>query len=149
MILDNNLVFADAVATGNTGTRILGDVVDLDVARDIGAGKPLYVIVTIDTAITAGAGGTIQFKVTSADDAALTTNAEDHLVSVNYDAASGVAAGTIVLSAALPAEGMTYGRYIGVRETVATANTTAGKVNAFLALDGKAYKAYPQGQAYV
>tara|TARA_R110000851_G_scaffold287513_1_gene441503 strand:- start:11278 stop:11718 length:441 start_codon:yes stop_codon:yes gene_type:complete len=143
MLLDKFNTFAYAAATGNTGTSVVGDVVDTgDVVRDLGAGQPIYLIANVDTAIAAGAGGTYQVVLTHADDAALTTNAENIVTSVAIDAAAGIEAGTRLITVALPS--VNYKRYLGVREIVAGANTTAGKINAFLTLDANSYKAYAQ-----
>ncbi len=50
MILDSRVEFADATSVAAVaGTALIGNVVDLETARDIGSGEPLYFIVTIDT----------------------------------------------------------------------------------------------------
>ena len=141
MITDKLNRFADAEATGNTGTRVIGDVIDLEIVRDMGAGKPVYLNVTVDTAITAGAGGTYQIALTSGTDASLSSPV-NHVLSAELDAASGIAAGTVILNVALPMEGTEYKRYIGLREIVGTANTTAGAIDGFLTVDGRSYKSY-------
>jgi len=149
MIKDANNTFADGVATGNIGTNLVGDVMDLEQVRDIGAGKPVYLTVHAVEDITAGAGGTYQVVLTSADDAALTTNPVNHLTSAELDAAATIAAGTAILKVALPMEDPEYKQYVGIREIVGTANTTAGSIDAFLTLDARSYKAYPQGKRFV
>lgn len=141
MIIDKLNRFADAVATGNTGTRVLGDVIDLGTQRrDMGVGETIGFRVQVDTAIAAGSGGTWAVKLTTADDAALSTNAIDLVTSATLDAAAGVAAGTVVLNVYLPST--LFRRYLGVKEVVGTANTTAGKIDAFLCKDLIAYNAY-------
>ena len=49
MILDTYGTFADAEATGDTGTRVVGDVIDLGAPppRDIGQGQPMYLMVLV------------------------------------------------------------------------------------------------------
>lgn len=141
MIVDSLNKFAEGTATGNTGTRVIGDVIDLGAPnRDLGAGEPIYLNVVVDTAITAGAGGTIQFALTSAADAALTSSPVNHLITGTLDAAAGVAIGTVLFNVALPSA--LYGRFLGVREIVAVANTTAGKIDAFLSRNQNAYRSY-------
>lgn len=143
MLLDQLNTFAEAVATGNTGTRILGDVIDLGtVSRDVAAGHPIYVEVTVETAIAAGTNGTYQIVVTHADNAALDSGNVNVLTSASFDAASGIPAGTVLLRAALPS--LDYKRYIGVQEVVGTANTSAGAVNAHLTFDLISHKAYAE-----
>ena len=145
MQLDAANVFGESIATGSTGTNNLGDVIDLAVERDIGAGQPVFANAVVQTAIAAGTGGTYQVKVVSADDAALSSNVVEHVTSAEFDAASGIAAGQTLLNVALPAEvaGGGYGRYLGVQEVVGTAATSAGAVDVYLSHDQRAYQAYP------
>src|ERR1044071_4318389 len=67
MILDKRTEFADAVSVAATaGTALIGSQIDLTTARDIGNGRPVYLIITTDTEIiTGGSAGTIQFKLAS------------------------------------------------------------------------------------
>ena len=60
-ILDKRAEFADAVSVAAAaGTALIGSQIDLGVARDIGNGEPLYLVLTCDTSIiTGGAAGTI------------------------------------------------------------------------------------------
>lgn len=148
MLTDALNTFALAEATGNTGTRAIGDVMDLsEVPGDIGAGRPMYFYAQVDTEIEAGAGGTIVFQLVTADNDALTTNAEILFATAALDAATGVAAGTVLFNVALPSR--TYRRYLGVREVVAVENTTAGKIDALLTEDLIAYRAYPQAEGVI
>ena len=143
MIIDKLNTFASAVATGATGTRILGDVIDLGAAsRDMGAGVPVYLNVVVSTGITlASSTGTYQVKLTSASNAALSSGNVDHVLSAAVaTSTTAIPAGTVLLSVALPSA--TYGRYLGVQEVVTTTSTNAGAVNAFLSKDQVAYTAY-------
>lgn len=143
MLLDQLNTFAEAVATGNTGTRVVGDVIDLGaVSRDLAAGHQVFVEVTVETAIAAGTNGTYQIVVTHADNDALSTNAVNVLTSASFDAEAGIPAGTVLLRAALPS--VDYKRYIGIREIVGTANTSAGAINAHLTFDLISYKSYAE-----
>jgi len=142
-ITDFNLTFADAEATGNTGTRIVGDVINLEDVRDIGSGQSLYLVLSVETAIAAGTDGTIQFALTTGTDASLSSPV-NLLTSAVYDAEAGVEAGTYIFNVALPMEGPAYKQYLGVREIVAEANTSAGAINAYLTLDPVAYRSYPK-----
>lgn len=144
-ILDERLEFADATSVAAAaGTALIGDVIDLETARDIGNGQPLYLVITTDTEIiTGGSAGTIQFKLASDAQAAIATDgsATDHWASrlfVTDDAAANdtlMNAGGIIACIALPAEGPVYERYLGILAVIATTTVTAGKINAFLTLD--------------
>lgn len=155
MIMDELLEFADAtsVAAG-AGTALIGDVIDMTVVRDIGNGKPVYLIITVDTEIiTGGSAGTIQFQLASDAQAAIATDgtATVHWASklfVTDDAAANDAqmnAGGVIACLALPAEGATYERYLGILAVIATTTVTAGKINAFLTLDPSKWVATPDG----
>lgn len=142
MLNDQNLVFTESGATGNTGTRLVGDVIDLTDARDIGAGEQMFVNVLVATGITVGSStGTYQVKLSSATDSAISSGVVDHVISAEVaTSTTAVPAGTVLLNAAIPAAA--YGRYLGIREVVATQNTNAGAITAFISRDQAAYTNY-------
>ena len=76
MILDERTEFADAVSVAAAaGTALIGDVIDLTVARNIGNGKPVYLVITVDTEIiTGGVAGTLIFQLVSDAQAAIATD---------------------------------------------------------------------------
>lgn len=153
MILDNALEFADAVSVAAAaGTANIGDVIDLTLARDIGNGQPLYLVINVDTEIiTGGTAGTIQFQLVSD---AVTSPATDGNQTIHYISDTFVTDDTLLIDdelragaypfvVALPLEGKEYERYLGVQAVVATTTTTAGAINAFLTLDPVGWKSYP------
>ena len=146
MILDERTEFCDATsAILNIGNAIIGDVVDLGATptlRDIGNGEPLYLVIQVDTAFV-GATATIQFQLASDSTANLATSKTVHYDTGAIAVASYIAGFTKVV--ALPME-VTYERYLGLWETVATANVTAGAINAFLTHDVAKWAAYDDGQ---
>jgi hypothetical protein len=77
MIMDERTEFADATSSvaAVAGTALIGDVIDLGtVARDIGSGQQVFLVITVDTEIiTAGAAGTIKFQLASDAQAAIAT----------------------------------------------------------------------------
>lgn len=154
MILDSLLEFADATSVAAAaGTALIGDVIDLQEARDIGNGEPIYLVIQCDTSIiTGGSAGTVKFQLASDAAAAIAT---DGSATVHYDTgtiatgASGsglTAAGATIAAIALPMEGNAYERYLGILCVTATTTTTAGAINAFLTKDVSKWKAYPDGQ---
>jgi hypothetical protein len=153
MWVDGLLEFADATSVAAAaGTALIGDVVDLGtVTRDIGAGEPAYLVISVDTEIiTGGTAGTVQFALASDAQAAIATDgsATIHYLSrafVTDDAAANDAAmnaGAFPVVVAIPAEGPVYERYLGILAITATTTTTAGKINAFITSDPKWYRAY-------
>lgn len=143
MLFDKHLLFTENGSTGASGTRLVGDVIDLTASGlDIGAGEPVYLNVLVTTGITvASSTGTYQIKLTSATDSAISSGTVDHVISASVaTSTTAIPAGTVLANIALPAG--TYGRYLGVQEVVGTTSTNAGKITAFLSKDQAAYKAY-------
>jgi hypothetical protein len=145
MIMDERLEFADAVSVAAAaGTALIGDVIDLgSVARDIGQGQPVYLVITTDTEIiTGGTAGTVKFQLVSDAQAAIAVDgsATVHVDTGDFvtdDAAANSAqlnAGGVIFAGPIPLEGNVYERYIGILAITATTTTTAGKINAFLTL---------------
>lgn len=153
MILDELNEFADAVSVANIAATInVGDQIDLQVVRDIGNGQPVYLVITTAVEIiTGGSAGTINFALVSDS---VVPAAVDGSQTVHYrtrdfvtdDAAANDAllnAGGVIACVALPLEGPAYERYLSVQAVIGTTTTTAGAINAFLTLDPKGYKMYP------
>jgi len=156
MILDEYNEFCDAVTVDGAAaptTALLGDVIDLGaVPRDIGNGKPVYLVITTATEIiTGGSAGTMNFKLVSDAQAAIAVDgsATVHWQSrefVTDDAAANSPqfnAGGIIACIALPLQGAVYERYLGILATRTTTAVTAGAINAFLTLDPTGWRAYP------
>lgn len=146
MIMDERLEFADAASVAAAaGTALIGDVIDTSsIARDLGSGEPIYLVISVDTEIiTGGSAGTIQFILASDAQAAIATDgsATVHYASrafVTDDAAANDAqmnAGQFPVVVQLPPEGPVYEEFLGILCVIATTTVTAGKINAFLTLD--------------
>tara|TARA_R110000787_G_scaffold97868_12_gene201636 strand:+ start:1998 stop:2474 length:477 start_codon:yes stop_codon:yes gene_type:complete len=153
MWLDERTEFADDVdVSASAGTALIGDVIDSSVARDLGNGQPVYLVIRTGGTeiITGGSAGTLAFKLVSDAAAAIATDgtATEHLVTdtfVTDDAAVNSAlfnVGGTIFFGALPLEGPAYERYIGILAVTATTTTTAGTVNAFLTIDAAGWKSY-------
>jgi hypothetical protein len=141
--------FALANATGNTGTRVVGKTLDIQQARDIGNGQPIYLMVLVDTGIAAGGAGSYQVKLSSDTNTDFNDAPVDHVIGASFvtGTTSGTGAlkpGTVLLHVALPIDG-TYKRHLAIREVVTTENTTAGKISAFLLQAPNKWVAAPQG----
>jgi hypothetical protein len=143
MILDERGEFCDATsAILAVGNAIIGDVIDLGAnptLRDLGAGEPIYLVIQVDTTFV-GATSTTKFELASDSTANLATSKTVHLATPDIPVATLVAG--YQLAYALPL-GATYERYLGLWQTVGTANVTAGKINAFLTRDVANFVAYP------
>lgn len=154
MIFDERTELCDAVSvalTAGSAAQNIGDVIDLSVARDIGNGEPLYLVIQVDTGINAAGAGSIQFSLVSdsvttpATDGSQTVHASSRAFvtsTTSGNAGGALAAGTTLFVIALPMEGAAYERYLGLQATVLTQNTTAGKINAFFTLNPALWKPY-------
>ena len=145
MIIDkrNEFCAATALNTGAAGSYLIGDQIDLDVARDIGNGEPVFLVLSVDTEIDAGAGGTVQLHLASDATAAIDpATGTKHLSTPVFTVGSGIAAGTVLYAGPVPMEGNAYERYLGILQTTGVAAVTAGKINAFLTHDVAKWKAY-------
>lgn len=145
MILDERNEFADAAAIAlNIGNAIAPntDVIDLGATptlQNIGAGDPVYLVLQVDTAFE-GAGASITLDLVSDSTSNLATSKTTHLSTGAIGVATWAAGYTRVFP--VPND-VTYERYLGLWMTVAGANVTAGKLNAFLTHDVARWTAYP------
>jgi hypothetical protein len=150
MILDERLEFADATsAILAIGNAILGDVVDMkpsttnpNTTVDLG-GADLYLVGQVDTTFV-GPGATVKFELCSDSTADLATSKTVHFATDAIPLAT-LVAGYRICAVKLPAG--SYERYLGLWETVAAANVTAGKVNFFLTKDPALYRPYADNVA--
>ena len=142
MITDKYLRLSEAqeVLTSAVSTN----TIDLSQARDVGEGKPLYMVFTVTTAFTRAAGAlTVTFNTLIDDDAAL--GSPTTLASTGAIAKADLAIGAQFVLQIPPVLGSKGLRYLGASFTnSATADTgkvTVDIVEAFQ--DGK--KFYPSG----
>ena len=146
MILDKLNEFADATAlnTGAAGAYLIGNQIDLGLnGRDVGNGEPLYLVIQVDTAITAGASGTVAFSLASDATAVIDPAASTkHLTTPVFTVGAGIAAGTVLYAGAIPSEWNAYEQFLGIVQTTGVAAVTAGAVSAFLVRDVAKWKAY-------
>lgn len=143
MIMDERLEFADATAvTGAAATRLVGDVINLQQARDIGNGQPVYAVVQVVTAPTGA--DTVKFQIVSDAQAAIATDGTQTIhAATDAEAIADLPVGTTFVLA-LPLEGKAYEQYLGFQVVNAGATALASlEVNAFLTLDPHGWQAYP------
>lgn len=146
MILDERTEFADASTDiqAATGRALIGDVINTEVARDLGNGQPVYVVISVDTEIDSAAdGATVDFEVSSDAAAAIATDgtATVHVSTGVIAEAALLAGATWVL--ALPLEGNAYEQYLGIVANIGGETITGGAINAFLTLDPHGWQSYP------
>jgi hypothetical protein len=151
MILDSRTEFADAVAlnTGVAGTYLIGSQIDLGVARDVGAGQPVYLVAVVDTGIeVASSTGTVAFSLASDDSASVsTTTSTIHYTSPAFATSTTsdtttLTPGTVLFAVPLPLEGNAYERYLGILQVTGTTAISAGKIDIFLTADVQKWESY-------
>ena len=145
MILDERNEFCDATAlnTGAPGTYLIGDQIDLGTARDVGNGKQLYLVITVDTPPTSAGSAMAQFTLASDDTANIANiaTASVHFQTKAFTIAE-MTAGAVLAAVALPPEGGAYERFLGILQTTGIAAFTGGKINAFLTPNVAKWKSY-------
>ena len=130
MILDAQMQFADAQAL--TADAVSDNVIDLGEPRDIGVGERLYIMVSVQAAIT----GTLQVNVETDDNEAFSS------ATVSADMGSfalNAAAGDRIVYAIPPA--VANERYLRLDFNGAT----GGSVDANVLKDADLYTFYPKG----
>ncbi len=133
MLLDERLEFADNLAldTSGTDTDNLGDVIDLGVARDIGQGQQMYLVIQFTTTVTSSNAATVVFQLVSdGTDTIATSGQTIHAMTTPLSIAQMVAGKMYVIP--IPSEGLAYERFLALQTVTAAYALTAGKVNAFL-----------------
>lgn len=126
MLTDALLQLSAAQAV--TASAVSTNTIDLGTARDLGTGKDLYALFTVDTSVTAAGAATVNFQVISSANANLSSanviSQTDAIGKAELTAGRKpivVAISPAVLNA-LPVGQ----RYLGVQYTVGTGPLTAG-----------------------
>lgn len=132
MILDERTEFVDAVAvpTSASANVLLGDVIDLGGAVNLGSGDYCDFYVSVDTAITGATS--VEFKLMSDAIAAIDPSTGTVHGTTGAIPVASLTAGAI-FGFQLP-KGFDYERYLGLVVTV-VGTVTAGKINAGLAAE--------------
>lgn len=143
MYLDRRIEFRNGSVVMNVGNQLMpsSDVIDLTAItgnRNIGAGEDLVLVIAVTTSFV-GASATVQFDLATGTNDTLSAGRVVHLSTGPLTVAS-LTAGRILTYKLPDAD---YQRYMGIWQTVATANLTAGAVVAGIATITPAFKAYP------
>ena len=142
MFMDERNEFSDGQTCANAASTVLStNVIDSSVARDLGNGQPVYLVIQIDVAVS-GSSSTVNFRLRS--DSTAATHATTSTAHVETGAiAEAVLVAGHQISLALPAEGNAYEQFLGLQAIVGTATTSAGTYSAFITFDPPSkWKAY-------
>lgn len=136
MIMDALLLFSDAQAV--TAAAASTSSVDVGAVRNLGVGEPLYVVVTVDVALTdASSDSTVPVYLYGDSTSSFTPDASQLLFTIPALAAAG---NTYVAQIAHGAAG-NY-RYLELYYDVQGGNLTTGSFTAFITKDVQAYTSY-------
>ena len=137
MILDTYGQFCAATAlnTGAAGTYLIGNVIDMEDVRDIGQGNDMYRVAIVSTTATSGGAATLQLKLASDAQAAISTTTSTMPFTTDAIAVATLAAGYSIAAFELPLENPAYERYLGILQVTGPASFTAGALNVFLPPD--------------
>jgi hypothetical protein len=147
MIIDAQLTFSDAQAV--TATANSTNVVDTgplfsgNTGRNLGLGERLYVVVTVDVAMTdSGSDSTITVSLVTDDNSALSSVATVATLGIipALTAAGSVFAYRLPVAGAVP-----YERYIALAYTTTNGNLTTGSFTASITKDASVYNQYASG----
>lgn len=139
MILDSQLLFSDAQAL--TAAAASTNLIDLAIARDIGTGEDLYVVVTVDVALTdTGSNSTVTVDFQTDDNASFTSNTTAQTL---FTIAAVAAAGTVHIAKLGPT--LINERYGRLFYTMNNGDLSAGSVTAVIVKDAQRYVSYANG----
>lgn len=149
-LLDFGNGSAITLNTGSAGNYLIGSQINMNVARDIANGQPLYLVIMVSTGITvASLTGTIAFRLASDGSESVSTtitSSTQHIVTPEWaTSTTAIAVGTVLYCGALPAQGKGYEQFLGLLQVTGTTAINAGAVQAFLTTDPAIYTAYANG----
>lgn len=137
MILDSQNIYSDSQAvTASAGST---NQIDHGIARDLGTGQPLYLVVSVTVALTdAGSDSTVVASLETDNDSAF---GSPTLAVLSLPVFAALAAIGVTRIGFLPPVAVNE-RYSRVFYTVANGNLTTGSFDAFLVQDIQQFVAY-------
>ena len=138
MYVDASLLFSDAQAL--TASAASTSYLDQGVARDLGAGKPLFVVIIVDVALTDGSNdSTVTVSLYGDTTTSFTPDGSQTLVVIPALAAVGS-------KYVIPiAPELTKYRYLELYYTMTNGDLTTGSFTAFITTDPQLDAVYPDG----
>lgn len=137
MYVDSQLLFSDAQAV--TAAAASTNSIDLGAVRDIGTGESLYVVCSVDVAMTDGSSdSTLVVSLEGDSTTTFTPDGTDTLFT--FPALS--AAGTVKYARLDPGMAALAFRYIQLRYTPANGSLTTGSFTSFITSNIDKYTSY-------
>ena len=135
MYIDNQLLFSDAQAVTSAAASTNTYDTGVSGGRDLGTGKPLYLVVTVDVAVDSGKTVTVALQADST-----TTFSPDATLDL-FVTASGAAAGSKYIVPLQPNAAVLQYRYLRLYYTPSSALTN-GTFTAFITDTVDQWKVY-------
>lgn len=134
MYVDAQCLLADGLDIGVGASNVYGTYAyNLGSTKDPGGGRPLYLVLCIDEAVTSGTNiGTVVFALVDEEDNTIDDDSVE-IVQTDPLLVGRLTLGKVIVIP-IPA-GLITQQYLGLRCTIAGETTTAGKVTAFIAVD--------------
>jgi len=142
MYVDSQLLFSDAQAV--TAAAASTNIIDLGpgASRDIGTGEVLYIVVSVDVALTdAGSDSSVTVALEGDSTSTITPDATQDLFVIPALSP----AGYVAYAALDPGSSPLQLRYVQLRYTPNNGNLSTGSFTAFIAKDIQKFKAYAKG----
>lgn len=140
MYVDNYLLFSDAQAV--TAAAASTNYIDVGATRDLGTGEDLYVVATLDVAMTDGSSdSTLAVYLYGDSTTTFTPDGSDLLFT--FPATS--AAGTTLVAKLAPGMAALAYRYLELYYSPANGNLSTGSVTAFITKDINRFYAHAKG----
>lgn len=137
MYVDAALLFSDAQAV--TATAASTNYMDAGAVRDLGTGESLYVVCSVDVAMTdTGSDSTVAVSLEGDSTSTFTPDGTDTLFT--FPALS--AAGTTKIARLDPGMASLQYRYLQLKYTVSGGNLTTGSFTAFITNNIDKYTSY-------
>ena len=136
MFVDDTLLLCDNQETIGSSTSVYSSqAINLGTVRDVGKGEPAYLVINVTTLFESGTSiGTVVFALVDEEDETL-AGTSVVIVQTAPILVSALTAGRIIVIP-IPA-GLTTQQYLGLKVTLAAEEVTAGKIDAFIALDAQ------------
>jgi len=139
MFLDAHNQYSDAQAL--TAAAASTNIIDHGVARSMGTGKPLYIVLVVDVALTdAGSDSTVAVTLETDDNESFTSATS---VQALFTVAATAAIGTRYYATLAP--GILDEQYSRLYFTPANGNLTTGSVTAAIVTNIEDFTHYPKG----
>lgn len=136
-VIDSSLQFCNqtALSTAATGIANVGNVIDLAVARNIGNGDVVYLVISVTTAVTSAGAATVSFILASDSVAAIHTDGTEVQHAQTYAIPKALLVPGYQLVIPVPLRSPDYKEFLGIQQNVGTAALTAGAISAELMTD--------------